>query len=82
MVFVVDKVVLGQVFSKYFDFPSQASFHQLLHDHHHLSSDAGTIDNTGRSIKLTQFRSTTNNNKKNNNNNNNLNFSWIAGCPE
>jgi hypothetical protein len=28
--FVVDKVALGQVFSKYFDFPCQSSFHQLL----------------------------------------------------
>jgi hypothetical protein len=28
--FVVDKVALGQVFSKYFGFPCQSSFHQLL----------------------------------------------------
>jgi hypothetical protein len=28
--FVVDKVALGQVFSKYFDLPCQFSFHQLL----------------------------------------------------
>jgi hypothetical protein len=41
--FVVDKVVLGQVFSEYFSFPYQFSFHQLLHTHHHLSSGAGTI---------------------------------------
>jgi hypothetical protein len=41
--FVVDKVVLGQVFSEYFGFPCQSSFHQLLHDHHHLSSGACTI---------------------------------------
>jgi hypothetical protein len=41
---VVDKVALGQVFSKYFSFPCQFSFHQLLHIHpHHLSSGAGTI---------------------------------------
>jgi hypothetical protein len=40
--FVVDKVALGQVFSKYFGFPCQFSFHQLLHIHH-LSSRAGTI---------------------------------------
>jgi hypothetical protein len=41
--FVVDKVALGQVFSKYFGFLCQSSFHQLLHNHHHLSSGAGTI---------------------------------------
>jgi hypothetical protein len=28
--FVVDKVALGQVFSKYFGFPCQSLFHQLL----------------------------------------------------
>jgi hypothetical protein len=33
--FVVDKVVLGQVFSEYFSFPYQVSFHRLLHTHHH-----------------------------------------------
>jgi hypothetical protein len=41
--FVVDKVALGQVFSEYFGFPRQSSFHQLLHNHHHLSSGAGTV---------------------------------------
>jgi hypothetical protein len=41
--FVVDKVALGQVFSEYFDFPCQSSFHQFIHNHHHLSSEAGTI---------------------------------------
>jgi hypothetical protein len=41
--FVVDKVALGQVFSEYFGFPFQSSFHQLLHNHPHLSSGAGTI---------------------------------------
>jgi hypothetical protein len=45
--FVVDKVELGQVFSQYFGFPCQFEFHQLLHNHHHhLSSGAGTIDET------------------------------------
>jgi hypothetical protein len=39
---VVDKVALGQVFSEYFGFPSQFSFHRLLHIHHHLPSGAGT----------------------------------------
>jgi hypothetical protein len=37
---VVDKVALGQVFSEYFGFLCQFSFHQLLHTHH-LSSRAG-----------------------------------------
>jgi hypothetical protein len=41
--FVVGKVALGEVFSKYFGFPCQSSFHQLLHDYPHLSSGAGTI---------------------------------------
>jgi hypothetical protein len=41
--FVVDKVALGQVFSEYFDFPYQFSFHRLLHIHH-LLSGAGTVD--------------------------------------
>jgi hypothetical protein len=42
--FVADKMALGQVFSEYFGFPCQFSFHQLLHIHYHLSSGAGTID--------------------------------------
>jgi hypothetical protein len=33
--FVVDKVELEQVFSEYFGFPCQFSFHQLLRNHHH-----------------------------------------------
>jgi hypothetical protein len=41
--FVMDKVGLMQVFSEYFGFPCQSSFHQLLHNHHLLSSGAGTI---------------------------------------
>jgi hypothetical protein len=41
--FVVDKVALGQVFSEYFGFPCQSSFHHLLHNHPHLSSGACTI---------------------------------------
>jgi hypothetical protein len=35
-------MALGQVFSEYFGFPCQFSFHRLLHTHH-LSSGAGTI---------------------------------------
>jgi hypothetical protein len=42
--FVVDKLTLGQVFSKYFGFPCQSLFHQFIHNHHHLSSEAGTIN--------------------------------------
>jgi hypothetical protein len=33
--FAVDKLVLGQVFSEYFGFPCQSSFHQILHHHNH-----------------------------------------------
>jgi hypothetical protein len=40
---VVDKVALGQVFSEYFGFPCHSSLQQLLHNHPHLSSGAGTI---------------------------------------
>jgi hypothetical protein len=39
MGFVVDKVALGQVFSEYFGFPCQSSFHQILHLHHHPGHD-------------------------------------------
>jgi hypothetical protein len=46
MGFVLNKVALGQVFSEYFRFPSQFSFHQLLQIHHHLPSGAGTIGQT------------------------------------
>jgi hypothetical protein len=41
--FVADKVTLGQVFSEYFGFLCQSLFHQLLHNHPHLSSGSGTI---------------------------------------
>jgi hypothetical protein len=40
--FVVDKVVLGHVFSEYFSFNCQFSLHRLLHTHR-LSSGAGTV---------------------------------------
>jgi hypothetical protein len=40
--FVVVKVALRPVFSEYFGFSHQFSFHRLLHTHH-LSSGAGTI---------------------------------------
>jgi hypothetical protein len=35
VVFQVDKAALGQVFSEYFGFPCQASYHQFLHHHNH-----------------------------------------------
>jgi hypothetical protein len=37
----VNKAEPGQVFSEYFGFPCQFTFHRLLHTHH-LSSGAGT----------------------------------------
>jgi hypothetical protein len=40
--FVVDEVALGKVFSEYFGFPCQFSFHRLLHTYL-LSSEAATI---------------------------------------
>jgi hypothetical protein len=33
--FVVGKVALAQVFSEYFGFPCQPSFHRFLHSHNH-----------------------------------------------
>jgi hypothetical protein len=44
--FVVDKVVLGQVFDEYFGFPCQFSFLLLFHNHHNVSSWAGIIGQT------------------------------------
>jgi hypothetical protein len=40
---VVNKVALGQFFFQYFGFPCQFLFHQFFHNHHNLSSEAGTI---------------------------------------
>jgi hypothetical protein len=34
--FMVDKVAVAQIFSEYFGFPCQTSFHQLLHNQHQL----------------------------------------------
>jgi hypothetical protein len=42
----VNIVALMQVFSEYFGFPCQFGFHRFLHNHHHLSSWAGTIGQT------------------------------------
>jgi hypothetical protein len=44
----LNKVPLGQVFSEYFGFPCQFSFHRLLHIH--LSSEAGTIGQLGTDV--------------------------------
>jgi hypothetical protein len=41
--FVLDKVGPVEVFSEYFGFPCQFSFHQYLHNHHHPSSRPGAI---------------------------------------
>jgi hypothetical protein len=35
VVFVVEKLVLGQVSSEYFGFSCQSSFHQFLNHHNH-----------------------------------------------
>jgi hypothetical protein len=41
--FEMDKVALGQLSPSTSVSPAGSSFHQLLHSHHHLSSEAGTI---------------------------------------
>jgi hypothetical protein len=41
MGFMVDKMALGQIFSKYFGFPCQSSFHQMFHIH--LSPGIGAV---------------------------------------
>jgi hypothetical protein len=38
---VVDKVALGQVYSQYFCFSCQFSFHRLFHTHHHHHQSIG-----------------------------------------
>jgi hypothetical protein len=60
--FVMDIVALVQVFSEYFGFPCQFSFYQFLHNHHHLSSGAGTIGQQWPQYQETQSRPTKNNN--------------------
>jgi hypothetical protein len=68
--FVMENSGAGQVFSKYFGFPCQSSLHQFLHNHHRLSSGAGTIDQYWPQYQETQSHTT----NKNNNNNNNGGF--------
>jgi hypothetical protein len=46
--FVVGKVELGQVFSEYFGFPCQSSFHQLLHNHNRPVSGHSTQSPTAQ----------------------------------
>jgi hypothetical protein len=55
---VVDKVALGQGFFEYFGFLCQSSFHPFLHNHHHLSSGAGTIGQKWPQYKETQSHPT------------------------
>jgi hypothetical protein len=55
--FVVDKVLLWQVFSQYFSFPCQFSFHQMLHTHH-LSPGCYNRPVSGRRKKWTQSHPT------------------------
>jgi hypothetical protein len=51
--FMVNKVALGQIFSEYFGFPCQSSFHQFLHNHYHLSITRGWYNRpvSGRSTQ-------------------------------
>jgi hypothetical protein len=51
--FVVDKVALGQVFSEYFGFPCQTSFHQIFHHHNHPGRYNRPF--SGRRAEWTQF---------------------------
>jgi hypothetical protein len=62
--FVVDKVALGNVFSEFFGFPCQSSFHQLLHNHPYLSSGVGTIGPVVAAVPSRLSHPTTNNNNK------------------
>jgi hypothetical protein len=55
MGFVVDNVALGQFFSEYFGFPCQSSFHQFLHNYHHVSSGTGKIDQSWLQYQLDCF---------------------------
>jgi hypothetical protein len=70
MGFVVDKVALVQVFSEYFGFPCQFSFHRLLPTHH-LSSGAGTVGqllaDITRGLSLTRPQETKKKKKKEHN---------------
>jgi hypothetical protein len=58
---MVDKVALGQVFSEYFGFPCQFSFHRLLHSDH-VSSGTGAmgqlVADVPSRLSLTQLHET------------------------
>jgi hypothetical protein len=68
--FMVDRVALGQVFSKYFGFPCQFSFNRLRHIHR-LSSRAGTIGQTVANIPSGLSLTPPQETKKNN---------WLCVC--
>jgi hypothetical protein len=70
--FVVDEVALGQVFSEYFCFPCQFSFHQVFHIHHHLTPGAGTIGQTVADVPSGLSVTTPQEIKKKNNNHGDL----------
>jgi hypothetical protein len=50
VVFVVDKVALEQVFSEYFSYPCQLSFHRMLHTHHHHHPRLVTVSKSVASV--------------------------------
>jgi hypothetical protein len=56
--FVVEKVALRQVFSEYFGFPCQSSFHQILHHHNHPGLATIGRGRRGRRAEWTQLDST------------------------
>jgi hypothetical protein len=62
MGFVVNKVALGQVFSEYFGFPCNFSFHLLLHSHLH----PGLVQwaSSGQYSKWTQSHANSGNSKE------------------
>jgi hypothetical protein len=53
--FVVDKVALGQVFSEYFGFPCQSTFHRLLQSTSSIIWGWYNRPKSGRSTKWTQY---------------------------
>jgi hypothetical protein len=60
--FVVDKMALRQVFSEYFGFPCQSSFHQLLHNHPHpdVAAVPGDVSPTPLKKKYMKTKETVN----------------------
>jgi hypothetical protein len=74
MGFMVDKVALGQVFSEYFSFPYEFLFHRLLHNRHHLSSEAGTTGQIVAAVPSVLSLTPPLRNKKNK-------YPWANYCP-